>query len=175
MNSRDDQQLRGVERSLSDVTNCAPITKNKDINETLYSYDGSTLLDPEAVASPCGLIARSFFTDRFNLTHPNGTEIEINPKGIAWDTDVSDLFKRAPDASTTQWQDVEDERFITWMRVAGMPNFRKPYGIIHGDLPKGKYTLTIENNYDVKPFQGTKKFFMSTTNSYGGRNTFLAI
>lgn len=52
VNSRDDQQLRGVERSLDDLTTCEPITKNKDIRANLTSYDGSTLLDPEAPASP---------------------------------------------------------------------------------------------------------------------------
>lgn len=105
-------------------------------------------------------------------------EIDISPKGIAWDTDVSELFNRAPNAESTQWVDVEDERFIVWMRVAGMPNFRKPWGIIHEDLKdssEAEYKLIIHNNYNVLPFQGDKKFFMSTTNSYGGRNMFLAI
>lgn len=175
VNSRNDEQLRGVVKELGDVTSCSPILKNKDISAELWSHDHSTKLDPEGVASPCGLIARSFFNDTFKLLKPDGNPLNITSKGIAWATDVSDLFKRAPDASTTQWIDVEDERFITWMRVAGMPDFRKPYGRIIEDMPAGNYSLVIENNFDVSSFQGHKKFFMSTTNSYGGRNTFLAI
>ena len=56
-----------------------------------------------------------------------------------------------------------------------MKNFRKPYAIIRQELPKGKYQLEVMNNYPVSSFDGRKKFFISTTNSYGGRNRFLAI
>ncbi len=102
--------------------------------------------------------------------------IPIDDKGIAWDTDVSDLFENGPgNYQSYQWADVEDERFIVWMRVAGMKNFRKPWGIIHEDLPEGKYKLLIQDKYPVSSFQGEKRFFMSTTNTYGGRNRFLVI
>jgi len=123
------------------------------------------------------LIAQSYFNDTFELQKVSAaTPVDINPKGIAWDTDVSDLFANMPgDYETYQWTDVTDERFIVWMRVAGMKNFRKPWGIIHEDLPEGDYKLTIEDNYPVSSFQGQKKFFMSTTDTYGGRNRFLAI
>ena len=39
-------------------------------------------------AIPCGLIAKSFFTDSFTLVHKdNSTLIPINPSGIAWPSD----------------------------------------------------------------------------------------
>ena len=48
-------------------------------------------LDPEAVASPCGLIAKSFFTDKFVLIPVvngiNKDALEITSKGIAWPAD----------------------------------------------------------------------------------------
>lgn len=34
---------------------------------------------------------------------------------------------------------MEDEHFIVWMRMAGLPNFRKLWGRIEGGLEKGKY------------------------------------
>jgi hypothetical protein len=52
--------------------------------------------------------------------------------------------------------DMTNEHFIVWMRTAGLPSFRKLYGRINQDLEAGKYTLTIENKYDVTPFQGGK-------------------
>ena len=57
------------------------------------------------------------------------------------------------------------------MSTAGLPNFRKLYGKIKiaGDvLEEGEYTVEIENNYNVKDFQGKKYFVLSTTNMLGG-------
>ena len=61
------------------------------------------------------------------------------------------------------------------MRTAGLPNFRKLWGRIPGGLEAGTYQLTVTNNYEVKPFQGSKSFVISTTNALGGKNYFLAI
>ena len=67
------------------------------------------------------------------------------------------------------------EHFIVWMRTAGLPNFRKLYGVINEDLEVGTYYLRVENNYDVSSFDGHKYFVISTTNLLGGQNYFLAI
>ena len=73
------------------------------------------------------------------------------------------------------------EHFIVWMRTAGLPNFRKLFGKIDQQLPKGTYTVTVNINsfgvrlYDVSSFNGSKSFVLSTTNIMGGRNYFLAI
>ena len=61
------------------------------------------------------------------------------------------------------------------MRTAGLPNFRKLYGEIQSDLTKGKYQLSVKNEYDVSSFAGSKYFVLSTTNVLGGTNYFLAI
>lgn len=177
VNSRSDEQLRGNKLSESDIkTACDPIVTNDDLGFK-YAYDGITELVGSEPAHPWGLIAQSYFNDTFVITSPDETfEYKIRNESIAWSTDVSTLFKNGPGAwETYQWANVTDERFITWMRVAGMKNFKKPYGIIHQDMDAGKYRLSILNNYLVKSFGGTKRFFMSTTNSYGGRNEFLAI
>merc|ERR1712167_349702 len=70
-----------------------------------------------------------------------------------------------------------DQHFIVWMRTAGLPNFRKLWGRIDGDiaLEPGTYYLKIKNNYEVAPFQGQKSFVISTTNALGGKNYFLAV
>ena len=174
--SRSNTQLKGNKLPLTEVdSDCYPIITNKDLGGR-KNLKGFPLPDDDP-AFPCGLIAQSVFNDTFELIDPKTKKnFEINPKGIAWSTDVSDLFKNGPeDYESYQWMDVTDERFIVWMRVAGMKNFRKPWGIIHEKLPKGDYELHIQNNYPVTSFNGNKKFFLSTTNSYGGRNRFLAV
>lgn len=71
--------------------------------------------------------------------------------------------------------DMTNEHFIVWMRTAGLPNFRKLWGTIDGDLEPGQYELVIQNNYEVAPFNGGKSFVLSTTNALGGKNYFLAV
>jgi hypothetical protein len=54
------------------------------------------------------------------------------------------------------------------MRTAGLPSFRKLYGVINEDLNPGTYYFKIHNIYDVSSFSGTKKIVLSTTNALGG-------
>ena len=67
------------------------------------------------------------------------------------------------------------EHFIVWMRTAGLPNFRKLWGKIPGDLKANRYSVIITNTYDVASFSGSKYFVLSTTNALGGKNYFLAV
>lgn len=61
------------------------------------------------------------------------------------------------------------------MRTAGLPNFRKLWGVIADGLEAGTYKVVIENVYNVSSFSGSKTFVLSTTNILGGQNYFLAI
>jgi len=71
---------------------------------------------------------------------------------------------------------VEDEHFIVWMRTAGLPEFRKPYGRIKKDIPKGtQLTFDIQANFDVSEFDGTKSLVITEVGEYGGKNPFLGI
>jgi hypothetical protein len=180
--SRSNKQLLGnwlTKEELND--DCAPIITNDDIGR-FYAVQNpdkpndSVLLDKEAPAFPCGLVAKSLFNDTFTIKK-DGEEIPFNKNDIAWASDKEHKFKNLEPAEmyTKQWYDIEKENFIVWMRTAGLPNFRKLYAKIEQTLEKGDYELEIVNNFDVSSFEGSKHFVLSTTNVLGGQNYFLAI
>ena len=65
-----------------------------------------------------------------------------------------------------------DEHFIVWMRLAGVPHFRKLYGRIEQpNLKKGDVLkFVIHNNFEVASFKGRKALVLATDNFIGGRN-----
>lgn len=130
--------------------------------------------------NPCGLVARSFFTDEFHLSSDRTGDVELRKDGVAWPRDVKEKFKATD--QTNRWNRrtsdendlVTDPDFIVWMRTAALPDFRKLRGIIPGDLQEGEVlTLTVYNNYDVSSFGGKKKVVLSTMSWIGGKNSFL--
>lgn len=174
MKSKSLSQLKGKIMTENDIKDdCDPIKLNKDLYEGVKSIDGKEL-DPDGVAHPCGLIAKSFFNDTYELRKIGENDsIKITSEKIAWSKDKK-KYKNSENYTSHQWLNVEDERFMVWMREAALPDFRKPWGRIERDLYKGNYILSITNNYPVKSFKGKKYFILSTVNALGGRNYFLA-
>ena len=180
---------------MSELSNCDPIIYVEDLwslqkfslTEQAKPAADRRPMDASDPAIPCGLVAKSVFNDTFELwkeaqgSDP-ATRIEIEETGIAWSSDITYKFKNTemPPGDTRTWQDVQwldmtTEHFIVWMRTAGLPNFRKLWGRIDSGLDPGRYILQIDNQYQVKPFQGSKSFVLSTTNALGGKNYFLAV
>ena len=176
--SKSDKQLNGKSFSLKEMKNsgdCAPAETNAEMNKKT-SMTNEELKDDD-LAIPCGLIAKSFFNDKYALyknSISNDNKITIDEKDIAWQADKDIKYKNTNDLSK-QWIDMTDEHFIVWMRPAGLPNFRKLWGRIREDLDEGDYVIHIENNYDVSDFKGEKKFVLSTVNAFGGKNNFLGL
>lgn len=53
-------------------------------------------MEKKGIANPCGLIAKSFFTDEYELYKNDNLEsdrIPINEKGISWPEDKGKKFK----------------------------------------------------------------------------------
>lgn len=121
MKSRSFDQLKGKSLSVSEVqSDCDPIVKNKDVSPTLKSYNGKHTLDPEGVAWPCGLVAKSVFNDRYALKEnkANGKSITINQDNIAWESDKEYKFKngngdpsKGLNWDDVQWMNVEDGNY----------------------------------------------------------------
>jgi len=163
--SRSDAQLKGDEVKLkADLATCDPY----------ISLNGSS--DPNLFYLPCGLIAKSIFTDVFLLKTEGGRSINVTKKGISWEYDINTKYNNppanAPGIRTIP--DFKDEDFVVWMRPAGLPKFRKLYRIIQENL-NGTYVVDIDNNYEVSSFTGTKSVVISQTSFLGGKNVFLGI
>lgn len=74
---------------------------------------------------------------------------------------------------------VRNERFIVWVRTAGLPKFRKLYGKIvppDGGFRAGdKITLNVVPNFLVKSISGSKALVVGTTSPLGGKNDVLGV
>lgn len=180
--SKSNDQLLGKDLTIDQIkTDCEPILTNKDLefSKPLTAFnDTSVILSDDAVAFPCGLIAKSFFNDTYTIKPvASGSQpVYINETGIAWAADLELKYKR-PENKTLlnkMWIDTTNEHFVVWMRPAGLPDFRKLWGRIDG-MKKGNYTLEIVNNYSTKIFNGSKSVVLSTVNAFGGKNTFLGV
>eukprot|EP01127_Copromyxa_protea_P005349 TRINITY_DN15292_c0_g1_i1.p1 TRINITY_DN15292_c0_g1~~TRINITY_DN15292_c0_g1_i1.p1 ORF type:complete len:338 (-),score=63.80 TRINITY_DN15292_c0_g1_i1:91-1104(-) len=168
--SRSDSQLAGdLDVTSASLSNCDPYK----------SYNNSD--EPEDVFLPCGLIARSVFTDTFRLVklasnETGGVEVPVpwTMDGIAWQSDIDSKFNNPPLNATgiRTIPDFKHPDFVVWMRTAGLPTFRKLYRIINQDLV-GDYRVYIHNTYDVTAFDGHKYIVLSTTSWLGGKNPFL--
>lgn len=95
--SRSMPQLMGKEIDLTQADQCSPIIYNSDLdffNGTAVSYVNGSQLDPNAIAYPCGLIAKSLFNDSYALYYTENvnvntppTRIEFDETNIAWKSD----------------------------------------------------------------------------------------
>jgi hypothetical protein len=120
----------GENRTLDDImkqATCDPVYTNADVNPTnLSSWSGNYNLSspPYAgnVAIPCGLIAKSVFTDSFflstqpfigNTSNSSGL-IPIDSSNIAWKSDVDYKFKNQPVSNwqDIQWLDIENCKYL---------------------------------------------------------------
>ena len=98
-------------------TMCDPAWSNSQMGKNV-SVNNSTL-EPDAVAYPCGLIARSLFNDTFQITNQqsvsssfalnNADIITIDSGNIAWKTDIEYKYTNQPGTwQDIQWTDVEN-------------------------------------------------------------------
>ena len=67
MKSRSNEQLLGNYLAVDseEIKDCDPIITNKDL-ESKWNLD-EELLVPDEAAFPCGLVAKSYFNDTFEL------------------------------------------------------------------------------------------------------------
>jgi hypothetical protein len=172
------KQMQGSDLSKNDIdSSCDPVTK---VNDLAYPFKESTNLDKNAVANPCGLIAKSVFSDYFLLLNLKTLQpVNISSHNIALYEDKEDKFKNSSKVDEKRWINVKDgkfyvEHFIVWVSIAATPTFRKLWGKIDG-LDKGAYRMFIASNYDVDKFAGKKSIILTTSSPLGGKMDYLGI
>ncbi|CAO3637815.1 unnamed protein product [Cunninghamella echinulata] len=178
-----DQLLGNPSSGTTYNTNCNPLASNDD-NLLVY---------------PCGLIANSMFNDtasNFTSITDSSKEYTFSTSNIAWPTDkkkyqptrykTSEIVpppnwaSRYPNGKYTEQYPPPDlstmERFMVWMHVAALPDFRKIWARNdHDNLEAGRWRVVIDMNFDTLQYEGTKWLVLSTTTPLGGRNPYLGI
>ena len=176
MKSKSIDQLKGKNITLEEMNktkNCDPFVTNKQMGVD-ENYLNRGLLESEALAIPCGLMAKSFFNDKYYFYSKIKDEyLDVNETGIALEFDKKNYKNVDP---SRQWTNMEDEHFIVWMRPAGLPNFRKLWGRIDDNLEEGDIIeVYVENHFDAASYNAKKRIVLSTVNEFGGKNMFLGI
>lgn len=192
LKSMDYSQLLNKPRSAKDLHDgqCKPVGRDEATGKGIY---------------PCGLIANSVFNDTFSdpqrldSAGTPGAAYVMSEKNLVWSGEVKryrtptynpDDIVPPPFWSSTSgpfsypngytkdnlFDPTKNEHFQVWMRTAGMPTFRKLYKRNDDEpLTPGRYTITIDDNYPVAMFGGTKSVILSTTSWTGGRNVELGV
>ena len=170
--SKEIDQLTGDDPEAHE--NCEPAETNGEMEfgDGKKSINNNNL-DPNKIAIPCGLLAKTYFNDSFTFSI-NGDNLVVDESNIAFEKDKK-LYDEDPDPSR-QWISYKDEHFLVWMRPSGLPDPRKLWGKIDRDLYKNDIiSVKISYNYDVNYYEGKKKIILSNTTIFGGKNTFLGI
>ena len=163
LDSKSEKQLEGKEVSNKDLEKCDNILLNKDID--------NNPLDPNAPAIPCGLMAKSYFQDKFCRWEINGIKIKPRVENIAYKLDKDKYGKIKHE--NTHWIDMSDEHFMIWMRPSPFSNPRKLWGVIEDNLEKGDSLNIYIRNMNYYKYQ--KYIILSTRNIFGGKSLFLGM
>jgi len=153
----------------------------------------------DKVLFPCGLQGWSYFNDDITTQINNNNGIVCIDNNVSYNscssklnialpTDKNFRFKKNAQLSNdptltnkvyqldnyrsaTTLPDIMDESLMVWMRMAATPHFKKIHSVINTNLSAGDtITFTIDANFNVAQFGGSKSIVLSTSETYGGKN-----
>jgi hypothetical protein len=95
------EQLRGEDQTDKEIFTCKPYDRIADLG---YTPDG---FDKDDTMNPCGIGAKTFFNDTFELLDPDGRSVKVEFDDLVIE-EVKNRFERHDDWQDKQWTDVED-------------------------------------------------------------------
>lgn len=91
---------------------CKGAVTNREMGKTM-NFNNTITLNPDAIASPCGFLAKSFPLDDYkSLTSDKGEIFIVGTTGLIMQEERE---KFQPDNDVPQWVKVDNDRFINWM------------------------------------------------------------
>jgi hypothetical protein len=106
--SRDYLQLRGEDRSESELeATCGSVTLMSDIPVEMWGNDTDITLERDDIAKPCGLAAKYYPQDTFEIAKVGKRPMEIEFSDLAWQADLDAVYEMSGD-NATYWLDIED-------------------------------------------------------------------
>eukprot|EP00440_Ansanella_granifera_P014961 gb/GFBE01016262.1/.p1 GENE.gb/GFBE01016262.1/~~gb/GFBE01016262.1/.p1 ORF type:complete len:416 (+),score=49.39 gb/GFBE01016262.1/:1-1248(+) len=141
----------------ADDRNWAELRRGSDVNFSarINSVSGTNV-------TPCGLVALSFFTDRYRfsrqLTDGTWDDIAIDSSNVALPADATNYARKVSIDSTGQFEMSGDKSWLTeadyehwkvWYRTPASPGVRNLYAVIKGGLPKGSYKVDFLENSGI--------------------------
>ncbi|XP_003961856.2 transmembrane protein 30C [Takifugu rubripes] len=195
MDSRDDTQTAGRKKNLKNPSSyCKPFVRDQHgspiapcgaVANSIFNDSFSLTHYGSRGPVPVTLLRRgiTWYTDKnIKYRNPNTENMTL---AQAFNGTVQPLYWQRPvyefDADPTN-NGFINEDLIVWMREAAFPNFKKLYGVLHrsrnpfkNGLPVGNYSIHINYNFPVQPFQGRKEVVLTTLTWFGGPNYFLPI
>ncbi|CAM9972080.1 unnamed protein product [Pylaiella littoralis] len=159
------------------------VTSDHTMDETDIAWDSDVadkFVQPDGfVTTPCTgddcatCLAEAGYTDSDGGTTFEGCGLENSTAYYYPNEDTTQyLYETFPNV-ISPLVGVKDEHFIVWMRTSGLSTFRKLYGRIEAGLEAGDtLTFSVNNNFIVDYYDGTKSIVVSNTNSLGSRNMY---
>jgi hypothetical protein len=143
------EQLLGLPVSASELTSeCYP-------QEPCPNGDQDCL-------DPCGIIFASRYNDVLAIMDSDAAEVPMSFDGLAWPEDIAARYAADWMADEEAAEPGYRQRTMAWMRVAGVPTFLKPYGVLDQPLLAGEYTLEVTDNFSLDGTGAEKSVVLAT-------------
>ena len=179
MNSFSSKQLSGQDLDGSSLSSsCSGELYNSDFTFGNYYFNSGAQVVSSDVLNPCGIFPTLFPRDSFTIIgfDTQGQikkNYSLDTSQIAYKGIVGNKYKVSDATRNKLWLNVEDPRFVEWMKPPVSSNFYKLWGILNDSLPGGTYQISIFNDARLSNTSIHKGIFMTNLGWLGGNNSLM--